>query len=89
MVELLVLILIVWTLIKAFRRLVTPLWALLELIAWGIGGVILWCVERLIGAPATLTIIVGALLIVVWAFGRHVRELREDVSRMAEELAKR
>ena len=89
MVELLIIILVLWTLYKALARLITPLWTVLELLAWAAAGVALWYVEQLVGAEAVLTVIVGALLIVVWALGRHTRQLREEVSQLVEELARR
>lgn len=89
MVELLVIILLVWTIIRASRRLITPLWTILELLAWIVIGAIIWVIEHYLGTEAALTILAGILIVVVWMLGRQVRELREAVSRLNEELAKR
>ena len=88
MVELLMLIMVVYTISKALRRTITPLWTALELAAWGVLSGVLWYAERLFGIEAVLTVIVGALIIIVWVFGRHVRALREDVSQLNEAIAR-
>ena len=89
MVELLVIILLVYTITKGLRRIITPLWTLLEIAAWIVLGVMLWYAERLLGTEAVLTVLVGLGLVAVWVLGLHVRALREDVSRLNEEVARR
>ena len=89
MVELLMTLMLVYTITKALRRLITPLWALIECVAWVALGVILWYLRMLFGAEAVLTVLFAVLLIVVWSFMRHVRALREDVSRLNEAVARR
>lgn len=89
MVELLVLILIAYTISKALRRVITPLWTVLEILVWLVLGAALWLLERWTSTELVLTAIVGIALIATWALGRHVRELREDISRLNEEVARR
>ena len=88
MVELLVIILLIYTIIKAVRRIITPFWAFLEIAAWIVLGAVLWYAEQLIGTEAVLTTLVGLGLVTVWVLGLHVRALREDISRLNERIAR-
>ena len=88
MVALLVIILLVYTIVKAARRIITPLWALFETAAWIVFGAVLWYAERLVGTEAVLTVLVGLGLVTVWVLGLHVRALREDLSRLNERIAR-
>jgi hypothetical protein len=88
MVELIVILLFVYTIIKAARRVITPLWALLEIAAWIVLAAVLWYAKRLIGTEAVLTALVGLGLVAVWALGLHVRALREDISKLNEKIAR-
>ena len=88
MVELLMILMVVYTIIKAYHRVITPLWMVLELSVWIVIGVGLFFLERIISTDAVLTIIVGILLVATWVLGRQVRALREDLSRLNEAQAR-
>ena len=88
MVELLMILMVVYTIIKAYHRVITPLWMMLELSVWIVIGVGLFFLERIISTDAVLTIIVGILLVATWVLGRQVRALREDLSRLNEAQAR-
>ena len=83
------LLMLAYTISKAVRRVITPLWALIELAAWIVIGIILWYLRLTLGTEIVLTALMGILIILFWGFTRHVRELREDLSRLNEEIARR